>query len=210
MDVETSTIRLLGVVQLIVIVGAVIMDRPLASAAESSNISDILLNIPGNLNRIQISNLVALGTSLAIVLWGVLYYIVFNNEYQIIALVALGFLVAAAITLAISKLGAYALIPLSHKFIEAGAPEGSYFQTLGDFLYYGVDKQGYNIHMLFTCSSLILWNYLFYISRYVPRGLSVWGLVAICLFSITVLLVLYNRDFRNSPVMILALAYAPF
>lgn len=85
MDLETSTIRLLGVVQLIVIVGAVIMDRPLASLAESSNISDILLNIPGNLNRIRISNLVALGTSLAIVLWGVLYYIVFNNEYQIIS-----------------------------------------------------------------------------------------------------------------------------
>ena len=32
---------------------------------------------------------------------------------------------AEAITLAVSKIGAYALIPLSQAFVEAGAPEPS-------------------------------------------------------------------------------------
>jgi hypothetical protein len=210
MNTDVNTIRLLGAAQLIVIVGAVITDRLLASVVGSGSISDMLVNISNNLTRMRISNLVALGQSLAIVVLGVLYYIVFNKQYNIIALVALGLSLAAAITFAVSKIGANGLIPLSQKFVEAGAPEPSYFQTLGDFLYYGVDRRGYDIYMLFTCLSLILWNYLFYISRYIPRGLSVWGLAAVCLFAVTVLLVLYDRDFRDSPAMILALAYAPY
>jgi hypothetical protein len=210
MNIEMNTVRLLGAVQIIVIVGSVITDRLLASAVGSGGISDILVNISENLTRLRISNLVALGVSLAIIVWGVLYYIVFYNEYKIISLVALGLFLAAAITSAVSKIGAYSLIPISQKFVETGAPEPSYFQPLGDFLYNGIDRQGYAIQMLFTTLGLILWNYLFYISRYIPRGLSVWGLVAIGLFSIAVLLLLYNRDFRDSPVMLLTIAYAPY
>ncbi len=171
-----NTVRLLGAAQLIVIVGILITERLLASVVGSGSISDMLVNISNNLTRMRISNLVALGQSLAIVVLGVLYYIVFYKEYKIIALVALGLFLAAAITFAVSKIGANGLIPLSQKFVEAGAPESSYFQTLGDFLYHGVDRRGDDIHMLFTCLSLMLWNYLLYISRYIPRGLSVWAL----------------------------------
>jgi hypothetical protein len=195
---------------LLVIVGAVITDRLLASAVGSGSISDMLVNISSNLSRMRISILVALGQSLAIVVLGVLYYAVFYREFNIIALVGLGLSLAAAITFAVSKIGANGLIPLSQEFVEAGAPEPSYFQTLGNFLYYGVDRQGYDIHMLFTCLSLLLWNILLFTSRYVPRAISVWGVAAICLLLVTVLLVLYDPDFRNSPAMMLAIPYAPY
>ncbi len=75
MNIEMNTIRLLGAAQLIVIVGAVITDRLLASAVGSGSISDMLVNISNNLTRMRISNLVALGQSLAIVVLGVLYYV---------------------------------------------------------------------------------------------------------------------------------------
>ncbi len=148
-------------------------------------------------------------TGLAIVVLGVLFYIVFNTKYKIIALVALGLYLAEAITKAVAKIGAYALIPLSQEFVEAGAPASSYFQTLGDFFLNGVDKQGYDIHMLFFSLGGILWYYLFYKSRYIPRVLSVWGLAAVCLLSIPVLLGLYDRDFLPA-AMILALPYVPY
>jgi len=209
MDIDVNTIRLLGAAQLMVIFGSLIPERLLASVVGSGGISDILLNIPEHQTRMRISNLVALGQSFAIVVLGVLYYSVFNQAYQIIALVALGSFVAAAITYVVGKIGAHALIPLSQKFVEAGAPEPSYFQTLGDFLYYGVDRRGYEIHMLFTSLGLILVNYLFYISGYIPRALSIWGLAAILLLFIPVLLELYDRDFFP-PAMLLALPYAPY
>lgn len=210
MTIDTNTVRLLGAAQLIVFVCSMLSERLLASAVGSGSISDILVNVSKNLARMRISNLVALATSLGIVVLAALFYIVFNEQYKIIALVALGCFLAEAITLAVSKIGAFALIPLSQKFVEAGAPESSYFQTLGDFLYYGVDRQGYDIHMLFFCLGGILWYYLFYVSRCIPRALSVWGLAAICLLSIPALWVLYDRDFDFIPVMVLGLPYAPY
>ena len=208
MNTDMNTIRLLGAAQLFVFVAGMLSERLLASAVGSGGISDKLVNISNNLALMRISNLVALVNTLGIVVLAVLFYTVFNKQYPIIALVALGSFLAEAITLAVSKLGACALIPLSQKFVEAGAPEPSYFQTLGDFLYHGVDRQGYNIHMLFFCLGGILWYYLFYVSRCIPRVLSVWGLAGICLLTIPVLCVLYDRDFTLA--MVMGLPYAPY
>jgi hypothetical protein len=122
--------------------------------------------------------------------------------------VALACFVAEAITLAVSKIGAYALIPVSQELVEAGAPEPSYLQTLGEFLYHGVDRLGYQIHMLFFCLGGILWYYMLYSSRVIPRALSIWGLAAVCLLSIPVLLMLYDRSLTQA--MILGLPYAPY
>ena len=209
MNTDMNTVRLLGAAQLIVIVGALITDHLLASAVGSGSISDILVNISKNLNRMRISNLAALGLSLAIVVMGVLYYVVFYKEYMIIALVALGCFLVAAIAAALGKIGTNALIPVSQEFVEAGAPEPSYFQTLGDILYYSVDRRAYEIQMLFTGLGFLLVNYLFYISGYIPRAISIWGLVAICLLLIPTLLALYDREFLPG-AMILAIPYAPF
>jgi uncharacterized membrane protein len=209
MNTDINTVRLLGVAQLIVIVGALLADRLLASAVGSGSISDILVDISKNPNRLRVSNLAGLGQSLAIVVMGVLYYVVFYKDYKIIALVALLCFLAAAITSTVGKIGANALIPVSQQFVEAGAPETSYFQTLGDFLYNGVDRRGYDVQMVFTALGFFLVNYLFYISGSIPRAISTWGLVAIVLLLIPSVLALYDREFLPG-VMILAIPYAPF
>ena len=208
MNTEVGIIRLLGAAQLIVFAASMVSERLLASVVGSAPIASILVSVSKNLTRMRISNLVALVNSLAIVFLAVMFYVVFYRQYRIIALVALVCFVAEAIVLAVSKIGAYGLIPLSQEFVEAGAPEPSYLQTLGEFLYQGVDRLGYDIHMLFFCLGGILWYYLLYSSRLVPRALSIWGLAALCLLSIPVLLMLYTR--RSTPLMVLGLPYAPF
>jgi hypothetical protein len=208
MNTGTSIIRLLGVAQLVVFVASMVSERLLASVVGSDPTTAILVNVSKNLTRMRISNLVALLNSLAIVVLAVMFYTVFYKQYRIIALVALIFFVAEALTLAVSKIGTYGLLPLSQEFVEAGAPEPSYFQTLGNLLYHGLDRLGYDIHMLFFCLGGILWYYLLHSSRLVPRPLAIWGLVAVCLLSIPVLLMLYRRG--PTPWMVLGLPYAPF
>jgi len=58
----------------------------------------------------------------------------------------------------------------------------------------------------------ILWYYLLHASGYIPRPLSVWGLVAVCLPSINVLLVLYDRGFSDNPIVmpLTGLPYLPY
>ncbi len=209
MNTDINTVRLLGAAQLSVLGFGMVGGLLLKSAVGSGSISDILVNISKNLTRMRISNLAALGQTLAIVVLGVLYYIVFTKEYKIIALVALGCFLIAAIVAAIGKIGANALIPLSQEFVEAGAPEPSYFQTLGDFLYNGVDRRGYDLQMVFTALGFLLANYLLFISRAIPRPISIFGLVTVCLFLIYQVLQLYDREFLPG-AMILAIPYAPF
>jgi hypothetical protein len=208
MNTGIDTARFLGVAQLVVFLGGMVSEQLLKSAVGSGTTSEKLVSISNNLTRLRISNVVALITSIAIVVLGVLFYVAFNKQYKIIALVALACFVAEAITLAVSKIGAYALIPVSQELVEAGAPEPSYLQTLGEFLYHGVDRLGYQIHMLFFCLGGILWYYMLYSSRVIPRALSIWGLAAICLLSIPVLLMLYDRSLTQA--MILGLPYAPY
>ena len=160
MNTDMNTVRLLGAAQVMVIVGFLITEALQASAVGSGSISDILLNISKRLTLMRISSLAALGQTLVIITMGVLYYVVFYKEYQIIALVALGCFLIAAIFTVVGKIGANALIPLSQEFVEAGTPEPSYFQTLGDFLYYGVDRRGLELYAMFIYMGFLLANYL--------------------------------------------------
>jgi hypothetical protein len=209
MNTDVNTVRLLGASQVMVFVSILIMGGFLASAVGTGSISDMLVNISKNPNRLRISNLLALVESLAVIAMGVLYYVVFYKEYKIIALVALGCFLVAAITFTVSKIGTNALIPLSQEFVEAGAPEASYFQTLGDFLYNGVDKRGYEIYGLFMSLGFLLTSYLLYISRSIPRAISIWGIAALFLSLIPAVLTLYDREFLPG-IMILNLPYAPY
>jgi hypothetical protein len=209
MNTDMNTVRLLGAAQLIVIVGNLVMDSSLSSAVGSGSIAVILANISRNLTQMRISSLVALGQTLAILVMGVLYYVLFCKQYQPIALVALGCFLIAAIALVVGKIGASALVPLSHEFVSAGSSETASLQTLGDFLYYGVDRRGSEIHMLFLSLGFLLTNYLFFTSRIIPRAISIWGLAAICLLMIPTLLTLYDREFLPGAV-VLALPYAPY
>ena len=208
MNVDGNTVRLLGVAQLLVFVASFLSEQLLKSAVGAGSISDKLVNISKNLSKMRLSNVFALANSVAIIVLGALFYVVLNDQNQSIALVALGLYLAEAITVAVSKLGAFALMPLSQQFVQAGAPEPSYFQTLGEWLYDGLDRRGYDIHMLFFCLGAVLWYYLLYTSALVPPGLSLWGLVAVSLMTIPMVLVLYDRRFL--PLVVVALLYAPY
>jgi len=209
MNTDVNTVRLLGASQVMVFISILVMGGFLASAVGTGSISDMLLNISKHPNRLRIGNLLALVESLAVIAMGVLYYVVFNKEYKIIALVALVFFLVAAITFTVSKIGANALIPLSQEFVEAGAPESSYFQTLGDFLYTGVYKRGDEIYTLFMSLGFLLTSYLLYISRSIPRVISIWGVVALILSLIPGVLTLYDRNFQPN-LIILNILYAPY
>ncbi len=90
MNIEINTVRLLGAAFLFVFVASLISEGLLTSVVGTGSISDILVNISKHLTVIRISALIALVNSLGIVVLAVLLYIIFNKQYEIIALVALG------------------------------------------------------------------------------------------------------------------------
>jgi hypothetical protein len=91
MNIDVNTIRLLGAAQLLVFIASLVTDQLLKSVVGSGSISTILVNVSANISRVQISGLVALINSIAIIVLGVLFYVVLNEQNKTLALVALGF-----------------------------------------------------------------------------------------------------------------------
>jgi len=191
MNSDNRIPRLLGAVFLIVAAASILSFILFESTIGSGSISDSLVNISNKPVQMLISILIELTTSFGIVVLAVLLFVVLQKQNKNIALVALGLWIAEATILAISKINAFSLLSLSKEYIEAGSPDSSYFQTLGT-LFHGADRSGYNIHMLFFGLGGILFYYLFYKSRYIPRLLSAWGLVAVSLAFIGTWLVFFD------------------
>jgi len=180
MTTKKNVPRLLGAAFLIVALTSLTSGLLLTSVVGSGGISDILVGISNRLTLMRIFILGDLVISLGIIVLAVLLYTVLNKQSKIIALVALGCWLTEAMALAISKIGATALIPLSLEFAKAGAPQHSYYQTLAGFLYNGIVIQlGQTIELLFYCFGAMLWYSLFYRSRYIPRPISLFGLIAV-------------------------------
>lgn len=180
MTTRKYTPRLLGAAFLIVVFTSLGSGLVLMSTVGSGGISDILVDISNRLTLMRIFILADLVTSLGIIVLAVLLYVVLNNQNEVLALVALGCWLTEAMALAISKFAASALVPLSQEFVQAGAPEHSYYQTLGEVLYSGVVVQlGQTTELLFYCFGGLSWYYLFYRSRYIPRAISLFGLMAV-------------------------------
>ena len=178
---ERNAPRLLGAAFLFVFFASLVSGVLLTSVVGSGNVSHDLVSVSNQLTRVRVSILGQMLTSSGIVVLAVLLYIVLRRVNRILALVALGWWLAEAITLALIQLGMLALIPLSLDFVRAGAPGESFYQALGQFLYYGLARQGMTIHMWFYCIGGLLWYFMFFRSRYIPRVISLWGLIAVAL-----------------------------
>ena len=203
---DKNTGRLLGAAFLFVLVAAAISgSATLETRIWSGSISDNLVKISDSLTLMRINILGELITSIGIVVLAVLLYVILHKQNRIIALVALGWWLAEAITLAVSRMPVFSLLNVSQEFVKAGAPDSSHFQTLGN-LYFEAADFGYDIHMLFFCLGGILWYYLLYKSRVIPRVLSLWGLVTV---SIALIATLFAISGYKVPIFVYLL-YGPF
>jgi hypothetical protein len=94
-----------------------------------------------------------------------------------LALGAVGFRISEGVLRFVSVCAYLLLITLSQQFVNAGAPDSSYFQTLGVLVNAGHTWVNGGSLLAFSIGAL-LYYIIFYRTKLVPRWLSVWGLVA--------------------------------
>jgi hypothetical protein len=106
-----------------------------------------------------------------------------------LALGAVGFRISEGVLRFVSVGGYLLLITLSQQFVQAGAPDSSYFQTLGALVYAG-NRWGNLVSLLAFSIGALLIYIIFYRTKLVPRWISGWGLVAAILGILSCVLVL--------------------
>jgi hypothetical protein len=181
---DRNLARLLGAMFLIVdvtsLAGGMLLASVTGGVFAAATISQVLTAIAGHVELIRAAVLADLATSIGELALAVLLYVVLRNQGRVLALLALACFIGEALSLAFSKIGLIALIPLSQQFVAAGAPANSFYQPLADFLYTGiVMHMGATTQMFFYCAGGLVWYSLFYRSRYIPRAISAFGVAAV-------------------------------
>jgi len=134
-----------------------------------------MVNIANNASQLRASIVVEMLTVIGIVMIGVLMYDVLKKQDRKIAIVAMGLYLVEATILAVSRIPAYVLLLVSQESVIAGHPES--MQVLANMLYEAMNF-GYELHMLPFALGATLFYYLFYKSGFLPRWLSLLGIVA--------------------------------
>ncbi len=116
------------------------------------------------------------------------------------------FRIIEAVIVIAAVVSALSLLALSQEYVKAGAPDASYFQTLGTS-FAGSYARFWVSTMLGIFFSLgaLLFYYLLYQSKLVPRFISVWGLIAVALVLTWNLLEMFGLSFGLSANLIFVL-----
>jgi len=140
-------------------------------------ISNYLSQVSTNETNVIIGTLIEWIWALAVVGIAVTLLPILKLHNEALALGFSGLRFIESITTIIHAIMLLSVLTLSRGFIEAGAPEGSYFQTLGNVLL-AIREWAFIIGsgLVWSLSAIIL-NYILYRSKLVPLWLSGWGLI---------------------------------
>jgi hypothetical protein len=156
------------------------------------NATNYLVSVSTNANQIATAALLlfiggAAAPGIAIALYPVL-----RKYNEGLALGSVGFRIIEGVFYILAVMGLLLLITLSQQFVKAGAPDSSYFQTLGVLVvagYHWVSNVGSLLAFSIGC---LLYYYIFYRTKLVPRWLSGWGLVAGILTMVSAVLTMFG------------------
>ena len=139
---------------------------------------DYLLQVSMNPNQIVIGALFVLTMGLALAMVPVMMFPILKNYNRALAVGYVVFRGALeAVTYLVFVIGWLALPLIGQEFIKASAAEASFFQSLGDLVLGAHDQIGHVLSIVFILGALMFY-YVLYQSKLVPRWLAGWGLLA--------------------------------
>jgi hypothetical protein len=195
MDTNRKTAIIVGV---LFIIGTVAGILSVVFAGSILNAPDYLMKVSANENKIIIGALFVLVMGFVLAMVPFIMFPIFKRHNETLAIGYVVFRGALeTITCIITVISWLLLLTLSQEYVKAVSPDTSYFQIFGTLL-----QRVAQLPMgdfVFGLGALIFY-YLLYQSKLIPRWLSVWGIIAIILSLITGVLILFGlqSDFSAS------------
>ena len=170
---------------------------------------DYLLQVSMNPNQIVIGALFVLTMGLALAMVPVLMFPILKGYNGALAVGYVVFRGALeAVTYLALVIGWLSLPLIGQEFIKASATDASFFQSLGDLVLEAHDQIGHILTIVFILGALMFY-YVLYQSKLVPRWLSGWGLLAAIPYFVSGVLGLFNLHTPMSTIqMVLVLPMA--
>jgi hypothetical protein len=105
-------------------------------------------------------------------------YPIFKEHSECIAMLYVGARVIEGTLWIVAQTSLLSLLTLSQEYVQAGAPDASHYQTLGELLLAARDWGGHVLSFIVFSLGALMFYYLLYQSKLIPRWISGLGFVA--------------------------------
>jgi hypothetical protein len=166
------------------------------------NAPDYLGKLSANENQVILGGLLIFFSAIACACIAIWLYPVLKKHHEALALGSVAFRVVESMLYIVGVVGLLSLLTLSHEYANAGAANASLFQVSGTTLLAIKDWAGELSVIAFTVGAM-MYYYVFYRSKLVPRWLSGWGFLAAVSSLAAVLLSISGQIAPFSTVFIL-------
>ena len=164
---------------------------------------DYLIEVSANENQVKIGALLEFTMAAATAGIAISLYPILKKHNEGMALGSVGFRIIEGALFSVGVISLLLLVPLSQEFVQAGAPDASSFQTLGELLVGGSTFSLVIGGLAFSLGAL-MYYYLLYQSKLIPRWLSGFGLIAVTLGLAQYLITFFSASaFASSEIEIL-------
>ena len=188
MDSNRKTARIVGV---LFIIGTVAGILSVVFSGSILDAPDYLIKVSANESQVIIGALFVLIMAFACTGIAIWLYPVIRKHNEALALGSVGFRLIEGVFHLVGVISLLSLLTLSQEYVKAGAPDASYFQTSGTLLLAARDWAGVLGSFAFILGAL-MYYYVFYQSKLIPRWLSVWGLIGVPFWVAEILLSMFG------------------
>jgi hypothetical protein len=166
-----------------------------------------LIKLTENKNQVMVGALFELIMAFACAGIAIGLYPILRKHNEFLALGAVGFRIIENIFQIVATLCLLLLLTLSQEFVKSGALNASNFQALGALLLAVRFWAPLVLAQIGFCVGALMYYYVFYQSKLIPRWLSGWGLIAITLQLVSAFLIMFLRinPFSGSPILLLSI-----
>ena len=196
MTADKKTARIVGVLY---IIGTVAGILSLVFTGPVRNAQYYPISVPASETQLVVGALLVLMMGLALAMVPVMMFPILRKYNEALAL---GYVVfrggLEAVTYLAIAISWLLLVPLSQVYAQAGALDASNVQALGTLLLEA--KEIGSILTIVFCLGALIFNYLLYQTKLVPRWLSGWGLIAIVPYLAAGLLAMFGIINPLSPI----------
>lgn len=165
---------------------------------------DYLTKVSANETQLIIGALLELIMGFAVVGIAIWLYPVLEKQNKALALGSVGARLIEGVFFLVGVVGLLSLLTLSQEFVKAGAPDASHFQTLGTLLLAVRDWAGHGVASIAFPLGALMYYYIFFQSKLIPRWLSGWGILGAVLSLAATLLAIFDQivPFSTSAIML--------
>lgn len=164
---------------------------------------DYLIEVSANENQVRIGALLEFIMAAATAGIAISLYPILKKHNVSIALGSVCFRIIESIIFMVGVISLLSLLSLSQEFVKAGAPDASYFQPLGEVLLATRESGCAVLGAIAFGLGALMYYYLFYQSKLIPRFISVWGLLGIALVLADSLFIMFGLYVRFSTIAII-------